>query len=91
VVLAAGSEALLRMWKTLEPFARTYVTAMVPGIDLIWLGERHRAIVEALEAGDPDLSASVLKEHSREARDLLVDHEEMRGSFHPAAAKAQSE
>jgi DNA-binding GntR family transcriptional regulator len=91
VVLAAGSEALLRMWKTLEPFARTYVTAMVPGIDLIWLGERHRAIVEALEAGDPDLSASVMKEHSREARDLLVDHEEMRGSFHPAAAKAQSE
>jgi DNA-binding GntR family transcriptional regulator len=91
IVVAAGSEALLRMWKTLEPFARTYVTAMVPGIDLMWLGERHKAIVESLEAGDPDLSASVMREHSREARDLVVDHEELRGSFQPAAAKAQSD
>jgi DNA-binding GntR family transcriptional regulator len=91
VVLAAGSEALQRMWNTLEPFARTYVTAMVPGIDLVWLGERHRAIVDALETRDPDLSALVMREHAREARDLLADHEEMRGSFQPAAATASGD
>jgi DNA-binding GntR family transcriptional regulator len=88
VVEAAGSDALQRMWSTLEPFARTYVTAMVPGIDLVWLGERHGVVVEALEAGDPELSASVMREHAREARDLLVDHEEMRGSFQPATGRA---
>jgi DNA-binding GntR family transcriptional regulator len=91
VVMAAGSHALQRMWSTLEPFARTYVTAMVPGVDLEWLGRRHHAIVDALAARDPELSASVMREHAREARDLLVDHEEMRGSFQTASAKAAND
>jgi DNA-binding GntR family transcriptional regulator len=59
----------------LEPFARTYVTAMVPGADLVWLGDRHSAIVEALEAGDADLAGSVMKQHASEARALLGDLE----------------
>jgi DNA-binding GntR family transcriptional regulator len=91
VVHAAGSVALQRIWATLEPFARTYVTAMVPGIDLVWLGNRHSAIVEALEAGDAERSASVMREHAREARDLLAEHEEERGSFRQVTAKASSD
>lgn len=73
VIEAAGSDALERVWSMLEPFARTYVTAMVPGADLIWLGDRHAAIVEALEAGDADLAASVMRQHAGEARALLGD------------------
>lgn len=73
VVDAAGSEGLMRAWGVLEPFARTYLTAMVPGTDLVWLGDRHSAIVEALESGDADLAALVMREHAREARDLLGD------------------
>jgi len=75
VVDAAGSEGLLRAWAVLEPFARTYLTAMVPGTDLVWLGDRHSAIVEALESGDADLAASVMREHAREARDLVGDRD----------------
>lgn len=91
VVATAGSVALQRMWATLEPFARTYVTAMVPGIDLIWLGNRHHAIVDALESGDAERSATVMREHAREARDLLADHQEERGSFQPVAAKGHGD
>jgi len=72
VVRVAGSDSLARMWAMLEPFARTYVTAMVPGTDLVWLGDRHGAIVDALEAGDAELAADVMRQHAREARELLL-------------------
>lgn len=75
VVNAAGSDGLMRAWAVLEPFARTYVTAMVPGTDLVWLGDRHSRIVEALEAGDSGLAASVMREHAREARNLIEERE----------------
>lgn len=72
VVEAAGSQALERVWTLLEPYARTYVTAMVPGTDLVWLGDRHSAIVEALEAGDAERAASVMRSHADEARELMA-------------------
>lgn len=73
VVAAGGSDALTRAWTVLEPFARTYLTAMVPGTDLVWLGDRHSPILEALEAGDGDLAAEVMRQHALEARELLGD------------------
>ncbi|HEX6298941.1 MAG TPA: GntR family transcriptional regulator [Acidimicrobiia bacterium] len=88
VVEAAGSEGLMRAWSVLEPFARTYVTAMVPGTDLVWLGDRHSTIVEALEAGDADLAASVMREHAREARDLLDEKGDGEAGFEHAAVRA---
>lgn len=73
VVRAAGSDALERVWAMLEPFARTYMTAMVPGTDLVWLGDRHASIVEALEEGDADKAAEVMRQHAAEARRLLTE------------------
>lgn len=86
VVAAAGSDGLMRAWSVLEPFARTYLTAMVPGTDLVWLGDRHSSIVAALEAGDADLAAMVMREHAREARDLLGDREDE--SLEPVGLRA---
>lgn len=80
IVGAAGSGALLRAWAVLEPFARTYMTAMVPGTDLVWLGDRHVAIVEALEARDEERSASAMREHAAEARHLLEEPTHIEGS-----------
>ncbi|MFZ0015477.1 MAG: GntR family transcriptional regulator [Acidimicrobiia bacterium] len=88
VVTAAGSDALLRAWTVLEPFARTYMTAMVPGTDLVWLGDRHASIVAALDAGDAHLAASVMREHAGEARELLAGPEPGRAGL---AARAVSE
>lgn len=67
VVTASGNQTLQRVWSMLEPFARTYLTATVPGADLHWLAERHVAILEALEARDPDRAADVMRTHAREA------------------------
>ena len=79
VVAAAGSPALQRMWGMLEPFARTYFTAMTSGVDLVWLGDRHEAIVDALEAGDSEQAARVMRDHAEEARGLLTVEERVLG------------
>ena len=60
----------------LEPYARTYVTAMVPGTDLVWLGDRHSVIVEALAAGDPEEAAETMRIHAREAEELVLAMDE---------------
>ena len=88
VVAAAGSAALLRVWTMLEPFARTYATAMAPGADLVWLGDRHAAIVAALRAGDADLAASIMREHAQEARDLLAAPGAGHGARRSAGSRA---
>lgn len=72
VLRASGNKTLLRTWSMLEPYARTYVTAMVPGLDLMWLGDRHQDILEALEAGDPDRAAETMRHHAREAEELVM-------------------
>lgn len=72
VMRASGNNTLERTWSMLEPFARTYVTAMVPGTDLIWLGDRHVSIVEALEARDPERAAETMRAHAREAEHLVL-------------------
>lgn len=76
VVRASRNETLLRMWSMLEPCARTYVTAMVPGTDLVWLGARHHAIVDALAAGDCDQAAETMRTHAREAEELILAMDE---------------
>ncbi len=73
VLRASGNKTLLRTWSMLEPYARTYVTAMVPGMDLIWLGDRHKDILHALEAGDPDRAAETMRHHAREAERLVME------------------
>ena len=72
VVRASENQTLLRTWSMLEPFARTYVTTSVPGIDLHWLGQRHVPILEALEAHDPDRAAESMRVHAHEAEALVL-------------------
>lgn len=90
VVRASGNKTLLRTWSLLEPYARTYVTAMVPGTDLVWLGDRHSAIVDALAAGDPDAAAETMRTHAREAQELVMamDDSMFRKTEEPISAEA---
>jgi DNA-binding GntR family transcriptional regulator len=76
VVRASGNRTLERAWSMLEPYARTYITAMVPGTDLVWLGDRHKAIVDALEVGDPERAAETMRVHAREAESLVLEMDE---------------
>lgn len=72
VIEASGNRTLQRVWAVLEPFARSYVTASVPGADLHWLAERHLAILTALESGDPGAAAEAMRVHAREAESQVL-------------------
>jgi len=84
IVERASNQSLERLWRMLEPFGRTYITATLPGIDLCWLGERHRGILDALRARDPEGAAVALRAHAVEAGGLL-DH--LPDGDHPAGAR----
>jgi DNA-binding GntR family transcriptional regulator len=73
IVQAAGNRALERAWGVLEPFGRTYVTASMPGVDLRWLGERHREIIDALRDRDPERAGVALRQHAVEAAGLIAN------------------
>lgn len=73
VITASGNRTLQRLWSMLEPFARSYLTATVPGADLHWLAERHVAILDALAAGDPELAADAMRTHAREAETQVLE------------------
>ena len=76
VVEALGNKTLARTWSMLEPYARTYVTAMAPGAGLVSLGDRHDAILDALVAGDPDAAAEAIRIYAREAEELVLTMDE---------------
>ena len=72
IMHAAGNATLERLWRMLDHYAHTYVTAAAPGTDLVWLGDRHVAIVEALEAGDPAAAANAMREHAKQAEEVVL-------------------
>jgi DNA-binding GntR family transcriptional regulator len=72
VIEASGNRTVQRLWSMLEPFARTYLTATVAGVDLVWLADRHVPVLDALEAGDPNAAAEQMRTHAREAESLLL-------------------
>jgi DNA-binding GntR family transcriptional regulator len=79
IVDAARNKTLARQWSMLEPFARTYVTASTPGIDLHWLALRHESILDAIRDQDPDRAAEVSRIHASEAATLLEGIDRVRG------------
>jgi DNA-binding GntR family transcriptional regulator len=72
IIAASGNRTLQRLWAMLEPFARSYLTATVPGADLVWLADRHAAIIEALRSGDPERAAEAMRVHAREAESQVL-------------------
>jgi DNA-binding GntR family transcriptional regulator len=77
IVEASGNQTLVRVWSMLEPFARTFVTASSPGIDLHWLAERHRSLIDAISAGDEEEAALAMKTHAAEAEKLIDEDEHL--------------
>lgn len=71
VVEASGNDTLRRHWSMLEPFGRTYITASSEGIDLHWLGERHRGILDAIRHKDPERAAEKARAHAEEVKEML--------------------
>lgn len=63
----AGNATLERVWRSLEPFSRTYITLVTPGADVHWTADLHPSILRALRTRDPELVVAALRNHFQEA------------------------
>jgi DNA-binding GntR family transcriptional regulator len=63
----AGNATLERVWRSLEPFSRTYITLVAPGADAHWTADLHPAILRALRTRDAEQVVAALRRHFDEA------------------------
>ncbi len=71
IVEAAGNGILLDVWGFMRIEGRTIVTALRTGMDGHEIAERHRPVLDALRAGDPDRAGTALRRHLEEFAELL--------------------
>jgi DNA-binding GntR family transcriptional regulator len=71
VIELATNGTLERVWRTLEPFSRTYITLVVPGADHHRIAALHPPVLEALRRRDPELAGAALRRHFSEAGAML--------------------
>jgi DNA-binding GntR family transcriptional regulator len=69
----SGNATLERVWGTLEPFLRTYITIVSPGVDRRAVADRHLPIIEALRRQNPDLIEEAYRVHFEQAAAALAD------------------
>lgn len=67
IVAISGNHTLAEVWRSLEPFSRTYITLVVPGADAAWTADLHTPIIDALRRRDPELVVAALHRHFRDA------------------------
>ncbi len=67
ILRVAENATLERVWRSLEPFSRTYITLVSPGADAGWTAGLHTQIVEALRTRDAAAVEAALRNHFAEA------------------------
>ena len=72
IVELAGNAALQRVWKTLEPFSRTYITMVVPGVDRRRIAELHAPVLAALQLRDASVAEAVIHDHFADTAAMLT-------------------
>jgi DNA-binding GntR family transcriptional regulator len=70
----SGNGTLLRVWRSLEPFSRTYITLAGPGSDPQWSADLHDPMLDAVEARDAEALVSAIERHFDEVRTWLAGH-----------------
>jgi DNA-binding GntR family transcriptional regulator len=71
IVEASGNSILLETWLSLGIGPRTIVTALRTGLDGHEIAERHRPVLEALRARDPEAAGTALRRHVAQYGELL--------------------
>ncbi len=71
IIDLAGNATLARVWRTLEPFSRTYITIVAPGADRRRIADEHVPVLDALRRRDPELVGAVLHQHFLNAAAML--------------------
>jgi DNA-binding GntR family transcriptional regulator len=72
IVQLAGNGTLESVWRSLEPFSRTYITLVVPGADPTWSADLHAPILAALERRDVDEVVDALQRHFDEVSENMA-------------------
>ena len=88
IVELARNGTLERVWRTLEPFSRTYITMVVPGVDRRRIAELHAPVLAALHLRDPKLSDAAIHDHFANTAAMLASLWAVSDS--PASADAPS-
>jgi DNA-binding GntR family transcriptional regulator len=71
---ASQNHALRRAFDQLAPFARTFITLTLPGVDVRGIVLEHRPILEALRARDAEAAAQAARTHQLSVSELLRTH-----------------
>jgi DNA-binding GntR family transcriptional regulator len=71
---ASENHALERAFDQLAPFARTFITLTLPGVDVHDIVLQHRPILAALRAHDADAAAAAARDHQLAVAELLSTH-----------------
>jgi len=72
IVELSGNATLERVWRNLEPFSRTYITMVVPGVDRRRIADLHEPVLDALRQRDAEAATAVLHTHFSDAAAMLA-------------------
>ena len=72
VMHLSGNATLERVWWTLEPFLRTYITISSAGLDRRAIADRHAPLVVALRAGARGDVQAAVEYHFEQAAQSLA-------------------
>ena len=74
IVELADNATLAKVWRSLEPFLRTYITLAAPGADPVWSAGLHEPVLAALRERDPDAVVAALRRHFDEVSEHMTRH-----------------
>lgn len=74
IMQLAGNRTLLRVWRSLEPMSRTYITLTGPRSDPQWSAALHDPILEAVRERDTEGVVRAIEGHFEEIREWLAGH-----------------
>lgn len=72
IVDLADNRTLAQVWRSLEPYSRTYLTLVVPGADPGWSADLHAPIVAALRKRHAEAVVDALAHHFDEVSQSMA-------------------
>lgn len=71
IMQLSGNKVLLSVWRSLEPFSRTYLTLVGPNSDPQWSADLHNPMLRAIRQRDTDHLVRAIEGHFDEVRTWL--------------------
>lgn len=72
IVELADNGTLEKVWRSLEPFSRTYITLVMPGADPQWSADLHAPILEAIQRRDTAGTVRAIQRHFDDVSDNMA-------------------